>query len=56
MDQNDDQEGIASNKEVNNVNAGPIDSNSDDLNLTTLILYEHKTMTATKNMVTMVIY
>ena len=36
----DDQEGIASDEEVNNVDAEPIkcDSDHDDLNLTTLVL------------------
>ena len=51
MGQNDDQEDIASNKQVNNDNSGPIDSDSDhdDLNLNILVL--NQTVTATKNMV-----
>ena len=40
MDEIDDEEDIASDEEVNNVDAEPIDSDSDpdDLDLTTLVL------------------
>ena len=40
IDKIDDQEVIAFDEDVNNVDMGPIDSNSgpDDLNLTTLVL------------------
>ena len=50
MDEIDDQEDIASDEDVNNVDAEPIDSNSDpdDLDLTTLDL-DDPTVTTTKN-------